>query len=1000
MRRDSDLTRPIHCHRASFLLALLVASAVAGCTAPLGGLISTWATGPSELLGADAAAPRDSDVYSATANQIDLYAAANEVTAFQFVVANGGGAAIAFEPLRGPDAVLPVARFAAWMQRDVRVGPMPGWHLRRHGIGGFRRVPDVLVPLDAANGTAPLPAGESVQRLWIEYDVPIDAPPGQYLGAIRLMQGERIAARTAVVLTVWPFALPRRRAVEIIAGFDAISAITNSPAGREEAAAALQGKLGPERFAASAGAAQAALAMLSAHGLSAYPTHIHPSLRFGEDGRIELDWSAYDALVSPLLGGVAPTASMPAADAASASSATQPEAADYTTAGTSRGAGLPPRWWPLPVSRDMPAPGMVGGGAERYERVLRDWIAACRAHLDGSGWPIRTFVDLTAASGDGRSARDYSELQRVGEISAAAAPDALFVVNTPPASLAPYGWFGHPFRDLSGMAGIRAPAAPFADFDAFRAGGAGGTAWFQPRQPPFGGSMQPGAAAADACAIAWHAWLNGCAAWLSRGGAIGAPAGSSSLQPDIAADALLYRVGAGNASRLCPSLRLKQLQRGLQDAAYLELLAANHRGGAARLIAGSLLRGSGAQVYCDNFADAADDAIVLDPAMWELARRIMADEICDALGGLTADPGGGGAAQARWARLLAATRRTLVSVDGARCARSEDRSAEGSFGVSVAVTIANHRTTELRGTMSVAAVPNGWHAVTGSTAIGPLSAGGRMRCELSLTAPAWPVTADGHVLLPIRLDGRGAEPMEAPAVISMLTARRSERAIQIDGRIGEWSLSPGCTAANFIRVGGSMGSDGARAPQPARSPTVAFACLDGESLCFALRATGGIAAADVPRSNRPVYDELIPIGQELMEILIDPTHAAGDSAGLYHLVFARSGAMWTEQGVSVQPPIGRRKAWGLDIEYATRADGEGWTVEARIPMGAFGEARAADDVWGVNFTRFAAGEAEYASWSGAARYCYNPASLGNMALERPVLNAVEGGAPKAKGQLD
>jgi hypothetical protein len=54
-----------------------------------------------------------------------------------------------------------------------------------------------------------------------------------------------------------------------------------------------------------------------------------------------------------------------------------------------------------------------------------------------------------------------------------------------------------------------------------------------------------------------------------------------------------------------------------------------------------------------------------------------------------------------------------------------------------------------------------------------------------------------------------------------------------------------------------------------------------------------------------------------------------------------------------------------------------WTVEIRLPIESIGKH---PEIFGVNFGRYLPRLGEYSSWSGARRYLYSPASLGNMRL--------------------
>ena len=157
-----------------------------------------------------------------------------------------------------------------------------------------------------------------------------------------------------------------------------------------------------------------------------------------------------------------------------------------------------------------------------------------------------------------------------------------------------------------------------------------------------------------------------------------------------------------------------------------------------------------------------------------------------------------------------------------------------------------------------------------------------------------------------------------------------------------------------------------------------YVAADAQALYFAFDcAMDGATAVLQSHSNVVDYDDLIPLGDELVEIALDPTGAGTHSTSdLYHVVIKPSGAMW-EHGLGTDPPTGRRRVWAADIRHAARTYPDRWVAEVRIPLEAFG---GKNRIWGANFARFDAEHQEYSNWAGAAHNFYDPASLGNLAL--------------------
>ncbi|MCK4602662.1 MAG: hypothetical protein KAU28_09360, partial [Phycisphaerae bacterium] len=135
-------------------------------------------------------------------------------------------------------------------------------------------------------------------------------------------------------------------------------------------------------------------------------------------------------------------------------------------------------------------------------------------------------------------------------------------------------------------------------------------------------------------------------------------------------------------------------------------------------------------------------------------------------------------------------------------------------------------------------------------------------------------------------------------------------------------------------------------------------------------------------SNIIRYEQLMAIGEDLVEIILDPGADAASTADLYHIVVKANGVLVTERGVNTDPPLGKARPWPAAARVAITSQENTWFVELAIPLEAFGKkARAA--FWGVNFMRFATQGAEASSWSEASRYFYDPRNLGTMLIDNP-----------------
>ena len=215
---------------------------------------------------------------------IDLAAARGECEGAQVAVRaeDGIGALTAFAaPLVGPSRLSPSLYRVGSLDLALPSGPdgEPGaW-------------PDPLVPeRDAFFGErrrafpVTVPA-RRLQAIWVELCVPQDARPGRYAGTVQLTDGVRALGSVPIALEVWPFALPATSSFPLTFGLPtrvgtrALGKPDDPELARALAAAALRHRVTP-------------------HGLSYDPPRGRCTA-----ARCDLDWSAYDAEVAPILDG-------------------------------------------------------------------------------------------------------------------------------------------------------------------------------------------------------------------------------------------------------------------------------------------------------------------------------------------------------------------------------------------------------------------------------------------------------------------------------------------------------------------------------------------------------------------------------------------------------------------------------------------------------------------------------------------------------------------------
>ncbi|MCY2927644.1 MAG: hypothetical protein NT031_19825, partial [Planctomycetota bacterium] len=225
-----------------------------------------------------------------------------------------------------------------------------------------------------------------------------------------------------------------------------------------------------------------------------------------------------------------------------------------------------------------------------------------------------------------------------------------------------------------------------------------------------------------------------------------------------------------------------------------------------------------------------------------------------------------------------------------------------------------------------------------------------------------PLTDTGKVSLPVRVEIPG-RPVRAFRVdVPVVVAAPTRGGLRVDGDLSDWPEPTGSTAGEFRLVGGRAGEN----QIPVLRRTAVQVAQDGEKLYLAFRCI----EPDMP-------GRLLPGGEDLVEVLLDPGLAAKSVEDLYHLIVKSNGATIAHRGLKTQPPLGAVQVWPVEAAVAVGAWTSGWTVEVAIPLSAFGPSASAR-LWGVNFMRFAPASGEATSWAPVARHFYDPRNLGTM----------------------
>jgi hypothetical protein len=391
-----------------------------------------------------------------------------------------------------------------------------------------------------------------------------------------------------------------------------------------------------------------------------------------------------------------------------------------------------------------------------------------------------------------------------------------------------------------------------------------------------------------------------------------------------------------------------------------------------------------------------------DGGRYEAARRLLAEELIRALeGDRPPQPNTYLEQSIAWKSFLAASDRLELLVDGTRIRWPTDRGSRDVREVEVECTLSlrNRSRFAWDGTVKLGPLDEENGKDEGDEEVEETFDRGAVRVpshehrKVTLRSKSSSIRteAGGFRRLPIEFRcGRG-EPHRVETRLSLVTALRPTVPIRTDGDLSDWPPGTVNVAGAFTLITGieahSPGDPVSKvihleASVKPRAPTWAFVLRDATHLHVAVNCEGGEpVTAGSPCRKQVAYEDLIPLGEELIEVLIDPLNAGTRTPEeLYHIVVKRCGSYLAERGVSLRPPVGRTAPWAVDLAVATRENADRWTVEMSIPLDAFDDASDRDALWGFNVTRFDARHQEFSTWSGAVGNAYDPLSLGNLYL--------------------
>ncbi len=927
--------------------------------------VSDSATRSLERNPEDALRPDDRSTPLTT---VRLAGANNETVSFQFAVPRsslvpGSGRWVA-SALTGSAGRIDSAAVQMYRVLRVQVPRWPGWHLR--SVPPHLREPnpwDVLLPVSAgkagANGAV---AADGELRYWVDIAIPKGTAEGVYRAALEWQVNHVSAGRCEIELTVWPFVLPDDAMPTVLGELDHRMLFRHHVRRSGAPYTPLTDDWRADPLGAALdGVLRDTMRMLQQYRVTAVLAKLAPILQVTPQGALSFDWQAYDETARPALDG----------------------SMFYNRLGVSH--------WPVPV---LPiTPNALRTGTNRTAALpatfVNEYLRGCVDHFTARKWLERSYALAAPSMFDAVSRKDC-HAPSWGE-SGAVFPRSLQVSRVPPQDLGPFGWTDYPCGAWTAATGRPIagwmPPGQFYDPATMRGErGAGRRTWMEVDRPPYTGTMDVRGTSADVRALGWQGYRLG-AAVLFVGSINDWPEEVATATPDAClqhdARALLYPGSTFGLDRPVASIRLAELRRSAQDAAYIQLLALHGLDHIPQALGAALAPSAGTESYRTHFADGRAPSWTTEIAHYDAARRIMAEELlrkvhpAREIGGEDAF-----SRNAAWRRVMLETRDLQLQIDGVRL-RPDGGQAKAKIRLETVLTATNRGRLPLEGQLDAGPLPAGFAPVGREPESVRLDAGASRRIRLDTSGTDCPRSPVGSFDVPMTWHSADGARQAVVARGAALTPLGVDVPPRIDGDLSDWPAGTNNVAGDFALItrnrAGAFGDESAARP---RAATVAFVMRGAQDLFVAVRANSAkaMASPDV-RRNRVHYEDMVPVGDELVEVLIDPLNGGTRSpADLYHIAVKPSGAAMLERGVSFDPPCGERRAWSADAEIATRVEEAHWTVEMRIPLAAFGEIGTRQTIWGFNVTRFDLEHQEFSTWSGASPNAYDPLSLGNLCL--------------------
>ena len=164
-----------------------------------------------------------------------------------------------------------------------------------------------------------------------------------------------------------------------------------------------------------------------------------------------------------------------------------------------------------------------------------------------------------------------------------------------------------------------------------------------------------------------------------------------------------------------------------------------------------------------------------------------------------------------------------------------------------------------------------------------------------------------------------------------------------------------------------------------------MAGYDEQNLYLAIACLGQKPTEITTRyANNIEMENGLIVGEDAVEVVLDPTGGQLDRQGLLHLAIKPTGTVLGWRGLTGPGGSGKPEPWGRNVHAKVTFQPTYWLIEMAIPRAELGRSNT-HGLWRINVIRHLAAQGEHSARASSNPQTSEPDSLGNLLLRRPPL---------------